>query len=96
MKQIEVVIVLDVGREEIMRRLALRGRSDDTADAIERRLNIFAEQGQEILDYLDEQGVLIERVAGNRSVGQVHDQIEEIISHLRWYNIRYGKNGSSG
>ena len=80
---IEVVIVLDVGREEIMRRLALRSRSDDTADAIERRLNIFAEQGQEILDYLDEQGVLIERVAGNRSVGQVHDQIEEIISHLR-------------
>lgn len=79
---IEMVIVLDVGRQEILRRLARRGRADDTEEAIVRRLDIFAEQGQTILDYLAEQGVRIERIAGNRSVGQVHDQIEEIVTRL--------------
>lgn len=79
---IDVVVVLDVGREEILRRLAKRGRADDTPEAIERRLDIFAEKGQEILDYLTDQGIWVERVAGNRTVGQVHDQIEEIIERL--------------
>lgn len=77
---IEVVIVLDVGRQEIMRRLMLRGRSDDTPEAIQRRLDIFAQQGQAVLDYLADQGVRIERVPGSRTVGQVHDQIESIIT----------------
>ena len=77
-----MVVVLDVGREEILRRLAKRGRADDTPEAIERRLDIFAEKGQEILDYLTDQGIWVERVAGNRTVGQVHDQIEEIIERL--------------
>ena len=80
---IDVVIVLDVGREEILRRLAKRGRADDTDEAIARRLDIFAEKGQEILDYLTDQGIWIERVAGNRTVGQVHDQIEEIVERLQ-------------
>ena len=79
---IEAVIVLDVGREEILRRLKLRGRSDDTEEAIVRRLDIFAEQGQTILDYFKDCNVRIERVAGSRTVGQVHDQIESIISQL--------------
>ena len=60
---IEAVIVLDVGREEILRRLKLRGRSDDTEEAIVRRLDIFAEQGQTILDYFKDCNVRIERVA---------------------------------
>ena len=79
---IDLVIVLDVGREEILRRLAKRGRSDDTPDAIAKRLDIFAEKGQEILDYLTDQDVWVERVAGNRTVGQVHDQIEEVVERL--------------
>lgn len=80
--QIDVVIVLDVGRHEIMRRLKARGRADDTEAAIAKRLDIFAEKGEKILDYLADQGVRIERIAGSRSVGQVHDQIEEIVGQL--------------
>lgn len=79
---IDLVIVLDVGREEILRRLAKRGRSDDTPDAIAKRLDIFAEKGQEILDYLTDRDVWVERIAGNRTVGQVHDQIEEVVERL--------------
>lgn len=80
--RIDVVIVLDVGREEIMRRLAKRGRADDTPEAIARRLDIFAHQGQPILDYFTEQGIRIERITASRTVGQVHDQIEELLVTL--------------
>ena len=79
---IEVVIVLDIGRDEILKRLAERGRSDDNDEAIIRRLDIFAEQGQIVLDYLTDSGARIEHVMANRTVGQVHDQIEEIIETL--------------
>lgn len=79
---IEAILVLDVGRDEILRRLLKRGRSDDTEEAIIRRLDIFAEEGQPILDFFEENGVRIERIMGNRTVGQVHDQIEEIIDRL--------------
>ena len=79
---IDIILVLDVGRDEILRRLLKRGRSDDTEEAIIRRLDIFADEGQPILDFFKENGVRIERVMGNRTVGQVHDQIEEIIDRL--------------
>lgn len=79
---IDIVIVLDVGRDEIMRRLRLRGRADDTEAAIAKRLDIFADKGEAILDYLIDNNIRVERLIGSRTVGQVHDQIEELVQGL--------------
>lgn len=79
---IETVIVLDLGRDEVMKRLLARGRSDDTAEAIARRLDIFATKGEEILSYYDELGVRIDHVPANRTVGLVHDSIASVIDRL--------------
>ncbi|MBB1556463.1 nucleoside monophosphate kinase [Candidatus Saccharibacteria bacterium] len=77
-----VVMVLDIGKEEVLRRLRQRGRSDDNDEAIAERLAIFAREGQAIIDFLAENGFDIERVAAGRTVGQVHDQIDEIICRV--------------
>lgn len=80
---IETIIVLDLGRDEVLKRLLARHRSDDTAEAISRRLDIFVTQGQEILDYYDQLGVRIDHVPANRTVGQVHDSIASLIDKLQ-------------
>lgn len=74
---IELAVVIDVPREDIIKRLMLRGRADDTTDAIEKRLDIYKNEIDPILKYLDEHGVPVAHVAGHGTVGQVHDRIED-------------------
>jgi adenylate kinase len=74
--KIGVVVVLDMTEEKIMKRLALRGRIGDDADAVRKRLAQYNETTNQILDYLSGEGVPIERVNGVGAVGVVHDSIE--------------------
>lgn len=75
-RSIGVVVVLEVPKSEIIRRLQLRGRVDDTTEAIEERLNIYRKEMYPILSYFTEQGVHIAHIDGTGTVGQVHDRIE--------------------
>ena len=75
-RSIGVVIVLEVPKSEIVRRLQLRGRVDDTPEVIEERLNIYRKEMYPILSYLTEQGVHVAHIDGTGTVGQVHDRIE--------------------
>jgi len=75
-RSIGVVIVLEVPKAEITRRLQLRGRIDDTPEVIEERLNIYRKEMYPILSYLTEQGVHVAHIDGTGTVGQVHDRIE--------------------
>ena len=75
-RSIGVVIVLEVPKAEIIRRLQLRGRADDTPEAIEERLQIYRKEMYPILSYLTEQGVHVAHIDGTGTVGQVHDRIE--------------------
>ncbi|MEX2425910.1 MAG: adenylate kinase [Thermomicrobiaceae bacterium] len=54
-------------------------RSDDTPDAVARRLGIYYEQTEPILDHYREQGVLL-KIDGNQEIQQVTD---DILSGLR-------------
>jgi len=75
-RSIGVVVVLEVPKAEIIRRLQLRGRADDTEEAIEERLQIYRKEMYPILSYLSEQGVHVAHIDGTGTVGQVHDRIE--------------------
>lgn len=75
-RSIGVVVVLEVPKAEIVRRLQLRGRADDTPDVIEERLNIYRKEMYPILSYLSDQGVHVAHIDGTGTVGQVHDRIE--------------------
>jgi len=74
-RAIGLVVVLEVPREELLKRLALRGRTDDEPEAIDERLNIYRQEIYPILSYLSEQNIPVAHVEGIGSVGQVHDRI---------------------
>lgn len=81
-RNINLVVVLEVPKSELLRRLEIRGRTDDTPEAIDQRLRIYRTEIYPILTYLTEKGINITHVDGVGSVGQVHDRIvEELEAH---------------
>jgi len=74
-RSISAVIVLEVDRGILMKRLSLRGRADDQAEAIDNRLDIYKQETDPILDYFKEKGVKILYLDGSGSVGEIHDNI---------------------
>jgi len=81
-RSIALVIVLEVPKSELLKRLEVRGRVDDVPEVIDERLKIYRTEMYPILSYLTEKGVNITHVDGNGSVGQVHDKImEELQAH---------------
>jgi len=70
-----LVIVLEVPRSELLKRLEVRGRVDDTPEAIDERLKIYRAEMYPVLSYFTEQGINIAHIDGTGTVGQVHDRI---------------------
>lgn len=74
--QFNKAIYLDVPEQEVISRLAERGRSDDTQQSIKRRLNLYYLQTQPLLDYYKKQGMLVE-VNGIGDIQTVQDEIKK-------------------
>ncbi|NTW61100.1 nucleoside monophosphate kinase [Candidatus Saccharibacteria bacterium] len=80
-RSIGLVVVLEVPRSEIIRRLRIRGRVDDTVEIIDARIKQYRQEMYPILSYLADQGVNIVHIDGVGTVGQIHDRImEEIVA----------------
>ena len=73
---LDAAINLEVAEEELLHRLAGRGRVDDNAQTIRNRLQVFVSATRPLLDYYDEQGLLFSVAA----VGTV-DEVSERILH---------------
>ncbi len=76
-RDIKLVIVLEVPKSELLERLKVRGRVDDTPDAIDERLKIYRTEIYPILTYLTKEGAPVVHIDGVGKVGQVHDRIVE-------------------
>lgn len=74
-RHVKLVVVLEVPRKELLKRLSIRGRADDTPEAIDQRLNIYRQEMYPILSYLTEQNIPVVHIDGVGAVGQVHDRI---------------------
>jgi len=74
-RAVKLVVVLEVPRDEIMKRLAIRGRADDSPEIIDNRLSIYRQEMYPILNYLTEQSVPVVHIDGTGTVGQVHDRV---------------------
>ncbi|MDN5274126.1 MAG: adk, adenylate kinase [Candidatus Saccharibacteria bacterium] len=80
-RAIDLVVVLEVPRSELLKRIEVRGRVDDTPDAVDERLKIYRTEMYPILSYFTEENVNIVHIDGTGSVGQVHDRImEELVA----------------
>lgn len=75
---LDVVLELQVPEEELFRRLAGRGRSDDSPEVIRQRLVAYRNQTKPLLDYYSKAG-LLRSVDG---VGTVDEVFERIIGVL--------------
>lgn len=81
-RDIDLVIVLEVPKSELLKRLEVRGRADDTPEAIDERLKIYRTEMYPILSYFNEESINIVHIDGTGTVGQVHDRImEELSAH---------------
>ncbi len=74
-KQVDVVL-LSLSKNRSVERLLLRGRADDTAEAIENRLSLFQKKTRPVLDYFkDKDRYRVHDVNGDQSVEEVHEEV---------------------
>jgi len=69
------VIALVVHADEVIRRLAVRGREDDDAFVIKERLAVYSRETEPVLEYYRRRGV-VSVLDGNRPLDDVSDAIE--------------------
>jgi adenylate kinase len=78
---LDVVLELQVPEEELFRRLAGRGRADDTPEVIRQRLVAYRQQTEPLLDYYGKRGLLTS-VVGLGTVDEIFGRIQESLDHL--------------
>lgn len=74
-RDIGLVVVLEVPREELLKRLAIRGRADDTPEAIDQRLHIYRQEMYPILGLFSENHLPVVHIDGVGTVGEIHDRV---------------------
>ena len=78
-REIVAIVVFSVPKQELIRRLAGRGRAEDSLDVIERRLNIYFENTKPVLEFYEKQDVPVIAVDGHGDVSEVHERIQKAI-----------------
>lgn len=74
--ELTAVVQFDVPEEELVRRMLDRGRSDDTEDVIRRRLAVYREETEPLLQYYADRVVQIDAVG---TVEEISDRAEEAL-----------------
>ena len=78
-ESLDAVILLTVPDEELLRRSMQRGRDDDTEEVIARRLAIYHESTEPLLQFY---GPLVLTIDGNRPVPLVHQEIIAAVTNV--------------
>jgi len=77
-ESLDAVILLEVPRAESLARLTLRaeqeGRSDDTEEAIAKRLDIYESETAPIIDIYEQRGI-VDRIDGVGSLDEITERI---------------------
>ena len=76
------VIALVVHSDEVIRRLAGRGREDDDAYVIKERLAVYARETEPVLEYYRRRNV-VTVLDGNRPLDAVTESIEETVKKAK-------------
>ena len=81
--EIDGAIILNVPKEELLRRLELRGRDDDKEiESIERRFEIFEQNITPILALFEQAGIKVEKVDGTGKIEEVTERLVEVVREL--------------
>ena len=81
-KQLDLVLELqvpdEVAVERLTKRAALEGRPDDTPDAIRRRLELYHEETEPLIEYYRSRGNVV-GIHGDRSENEVFGEIQRAL-----------------
>lgn len=80
--RIEAVFYIEVPKEELMRRIALRKRADDTEEAIQRRFAIVEQNIQAVCEILTQKDVRIMRIDGHGTMEEVTARLHQALIQL--------------
>ncbi len=81
--KIDGAIILEVPKEELYKRLALRGRDDDKEkESVDRRFEIFEQNIYSILPLLEAKNIPIVRVDGVGSIEEVTNRLIKVVKDL--------------
>lgn len=84
--ELQAVVHLEVGREELMRRLLARaregGRLDDTEPVIRHRLDVYHSETAPMLEFYAARGLVLD-IDGEQPVAEVFDDIVGAVDALR-------------
>ncbi|GAA0524774.1 adenylate kinase [Saccharopolyspora subtropica] len=75
--ELTAVLQFDVPEEELVKRMLARGRSDDTEDVIRRRLAVYREETEPLLDYYRDKILRID------AVGSIEEITARALAALR-------------
>ena len=74
--RIDLAIVLNVPRKELLQRLHIRGRADDASlEVIEQRFKVFDNDITMIRQILESHGTKFVSIDGTGTIGETHDKI---------------------
>jgi adenylate kinase len=71
----------DIARDRLLRRAGLEGRADDTPDVIDRRLALYHEQTEPLVEHYRAQGNLV-GVHANKSVDGVFAEVQDTLEQV--------------
>lgn len=80
---IKLAINFDVNMEELLKRMELRGRDDDTPESINERLATYHKEIDPILNYFSEAGVKAVHVNGVGTIEEIHDRVLSELSKCK-------------
>ena len=81
--KIDGAIILEVPKEELYNRLALRGRADDLErESINRRFEIIEQNIDQILSLLQAKNIPVERVSGLGKVEEVTARLVQVVKTM--------------
>lgn len=77
---LDLVLALDVPKDQLVERLAARGRPDDDPETIAERFRQYSSLTEPLMSYYGSRGIL-RRVDGSLSPEKVFDQIKDAVTH---------------
>ncbi len=81
--KIDGAIILDVPKEELYERLALRGRDDDKEkESIDRRFEIFEQNISSILPLFEAHNIPVEHVDGVGKIEEITARLVEVVKRM--------------
>ena len=80
--KVQAVIVFDVDSGEIFDRLHLRGRIEDNPETIQKRIEQYNSETKPVIDFFEQNGVLIKKVNGAGRIDSVHNRIDNILAEV--------------